>query len=144
MSEDTKMRDTPNKDYHAVIKLLIARMDSHPEEFTGAYKRWHNLIAQYRENFTQDEFHAYSSKLTKLDMEAFHQEVLKRLLTGSDVVTGADVNSKSGLTGSYQMAQNQMNQQPYNQIPLQGAFNMSNPPQQSTVWDVIKKFGDIK
>jgi hypothetical protein len=74
-----------NDDYREVIKLLLARMDSHPEEFVGVSKRWHSLVQSYREFFTPAEMHAYNTKLGELHMATFHKEVLARLLNGADL-----------------------------------------------------------
>lgn len=76
-----------NSDYRKVIKLLMARMDSHPEEFVGTNKRWQGLVHSYREHFTPVEMRAYNTKLSDLHMDAFHKEVMDRLINGIDLKT---------------------------------------------------------
>lgn len=82
--QDSDYRDL-NNDYREVIKLLLARMDSHPEEFVGFSKRWQSLVHSYREHFTPAEMQAYNTKLSDLHMTAFHKEVLDRLINGTDL-----------------------------------------------------------
>ena len=63
----------------AAAELLLARMDSNPEEFTRG-GRWEKLIASYRSYLPMEDRIALEDKLNTLWLEVFHKEVMSELL----------------------------------------------------------------
>lgn len=82
------------------IEILLARMDSHPQEFTqsnlmlGRYGRWTTAIEQVcsiSSPFTQKERDAVINKLRELELEEFTRTVMKKLLDDPEgAVKGED------------------------------------------------------
>ena len=73
------------------IEILLARMDSHPQEFDGGtlgpYGRWTYTIERalnIGSNFTKEERDALSIKLRDMVRERFTQDVMKELLDGPE------------------------------------------------------------
>jgi hypothetical protein len=70
------------------IEILLARMDSHPQEFdseamTGRYGRWTHtvdLVLAIGGSFTDEERNALNKKLRELERERFTRRVMKKLL----------------------------------------------------------------
>jgi hypothetical protein len=70
------------------IEILLARMDSHPQEFSndimlGRYGRWTAAIDKVLAiggSFTDEERKALSTRLYTLERERFTQDVMKKLL----------------------------------------------------------------
>ena len=63
----------------AAVELLLARMDSNPEEFTEN-GRWEKLIVRYRSYLPMQDRTAMEDKLNTLWLEVFHKDVMKELL----------------------------------------------------------------
>ena len=63
---------------HPVVRLLAARMESHPEEFTGG--RWGMWISDLMEIATPEE----KLLLRKARMDEIHNEVMDELLNGDE------------------------------------------------------------
>ena len=76
------------------IEILLARMDSHPQEFSsdtmmGRYGRWSGVIDQVLAvggSFTGEEREALTTKLREMEREQFTQRVMKKLLDGPEVL----------------------------------------------------------
>lgn len=64
---------------HEAVELLIARMDSYPEEFTDD-DRWDDLLDKYREYFTPPDEKAYALAYSKLMLKKFHDALMAELL----------------------------------------------------------------
>lgn len=63
---------------HPVVQLLAARMESHPEEFTGG--RWGMWVSALMEIATPEE----KLLLRKARMDEIHNEVMDELLNGDE------------------------------------------------------------
>lgn len=63
----------------AAVELLLARMDSNPEEFTEN-GRWEKLIVRYRTYLPVQDRTAMEDKLNTLWLEVFHKDVMNELL----------------------------------------------------------------
>lgn len=63
----------------AAVELLLARMDSNPEEFTQG-GRWDKLIAKWKPVLSVTDRMALESKLNTLWLEVFHKDVMNELL----------------------------------------------------------------
>jgi hypothetical protein len=61
------------------VELLLARMDSNPEEF-GDGGRWHGLILKYRTYLPAADRLALEDKINALRLDVFHKDVMKELL----------------------------------------------------------------
>lgn len=61
------------------VELLLARMDSNPEEFTE-HGRWEKLIAKYRLHLSATDRLALEDKINALWLDVFHKDVMKELL----------------------------------------------------------------
>jgi hypothetical protein len=74
------------------VEILLARMDSHPQEFTeqvmyGRYGGWSVLVGivlTKNSSFTDEEREAVDRKLNLLAREHFTQEVMRKLLEGPE------------------------------------------------------------
>jgi hypothetical protein len=75
---------------HDVVKLLLARMESDPEEFAGLLaveephrlytSRWGSILTKYWEVLTKEEQTAINDKLLVVNRHHFHSEVMRELL----------------------------------------------------------------
>ena len=70
------MTDEP----HAVVRLLLARMESHPEEFSNDDGRWAQWLDELMPFVTEKE----RVMLRKPMMQAIHEEVMDEMLNGED------------------------------------------------------------
>lgn len=85
-------------EYHDVVKLLLARIESHPEEFTGIdmtreqdrlyTSRWGGLITRFWHTLTSEEQAALNNALVTANRNNFHSEVMKELLDPRDSRAG--------------------------------------------------------
>lgn len=74
------MSKVKDPEVHPAIELLLARMESNPEEFINGHK-WGELISNYRKNFTEKEKELFFIKERELSMECFHQEIMRQILS---------------------------------------------------------------
>jgi len=61
------------------VELLLARMDSNPEEF-GDNGRWEGLIIKYRSYLPVQDRTAMEDKINSLRLDSFHKDVMSKLL----------------------------------------------------------------
>lgn len=61
------------------VELLLARMDSNPEEF-GDSGRWEKHIIKYRTYLPAADRLALEDKINALRLDVFHRDVMKELL----------------------------------------------------------------
>lgn len=78
------MADEP----HEVVKLLLARMESHPEEFKlkqGRYhSRWFDHINAVNSYGNEVDKAALNAKLRDLRLSEIHEQVMDEMLNGED------------------------------------------------------------
>ena len=77
-------------EHHDAVKLLLARMKSHPEEFAGIAMtreqdrlystRWGSIMSQFWHTLTTEEQDALNAGLLAANRNNFHTEVMKELL----------------------------------------------------------------
>lgn len=70
---------------HDVVQLLLARMESHPEEFlweTG--NRWQSTLGSVREYGTPEEINAIDAGLRVIMLQQAHEGMLDELLNGDE------------------------------------------------------------
>lgn len=61
------------------LKILIARMETHPEEFEAEGK-WISSFNNYKKYMTEEEKDVFWKKLCELKMNEFEQKIVKRLM----------------------------------------------------------------
>lgn len=72
------------------VELLLARMDSNPEEFEEG-GRWEKLIVKYRTYLSATDRLAMEDKINALRLDTFHKAVMSELLAEpSETVVGTD------------------------------------------------------
>jgi hypothetical protein len=110
------MADEP----HEVVKLLVARMESHPKEFEfhasgnlAVTGRWETWIAQLGWHFNEAEKALIYGKARELIFQRVHEEVLDELFNGEDrrKVEEKEKEYEAERIQKYLMAQQQQRQQ---------------------------------
>lgn len=66
------------------IEILLARMESNPDEFMGVNNKWVNLIESHEDYMTDEDRKALFAKLHELRMGKFTEHVMKKLLEEQD------------------------------------------------------------
>lgn len=78
------MEDEP----HEVVKLLVARMESHPEEFRigeGVFhQRWSHHVDIVQDNGSKADKAALNAKLRDILMDELHEQVMEELCNGEE------------------------------------------------------------
>lgn len=64
---------------HPGVALLLARMDSHPEEFTND-TRWANHYQHQKSHWNGTEKKLFNAKMREIRMQAMHERLMKELL----------------------------------------------------------------
>jgi hypothetical protein len=62
------------------VKILVDRMQTHPEEFYGHYNRWTEIINNFEKFFNANERALINGALTNLRREEFTQIVMQEIL----------------------------------------------------------------
>ena len=62
------------------VKILLERMQTHPEEFYGNYNRWTEIIERFEKFFDTSERALVNGALTNIRREEFTQIVLNEIL----------------------------------------------------------------
>lgn len=78
------MADEP----HDVVKLLLARMESHPEEFKftrgGYHQRWYDYINSINEYGNEADKAAINAKMRDIRLAEVHEQVMDELCNGDE------------------------------------------------------------
>jgi len=73
---------------HEVVKLLIKRMDSHPEEFRIGegifHQRWSHHVDIVRDNGSEADKAALNAKIRDVLMDELHEHVMDELCNGEE------------------------------------------------------------
>jgi hypothetical protein len=73
---------------HDAVKLLLARMESHPEEFRfkeGAYHdRWYNHISAINSYGNEADKAAIATKTRDIRMAEVHEQIMEELCNGEE------------------------------------------------------------
>lgn len=79
------------EELHDVVKLLLARMESHPEEFVADLSeadsreyRWWQVIREVRESGTREEKDAIQAGLRKIKLQRAHEIMMDELCNGDE------------------------------------------------------------
>lgn len=68
-----------NEEIHPGVALLLARMDSHPEEFEDD-RRWADKYQHYKTYWNSTEKKLLFNKLRAIRMNVMHEKLMKELL----------------------------------------------------------------
>lgn len=74
------MSDEP----HAVVRLLLARIESHPEEFKRGTARWVSITNQVEDWGSETDKQAINNALRNFRLTSAHEEMMEELLNGED------------------------------------------------------------
>jgi len=69
-----------------LVKFLLTRMETHPEEFyqdrkTGVKYNWSHQVKDNKKFMTEDEYKAVWSKYSEINLNRAMQEITERLLS---------------------------------------------------------------
>ena len=68
---------------HPAVQLMLARMETHPEEFRPRGFRWETLVATMLAAASPEEAMALTRKLNRFRMDALHEQLMAELLDGT-------------------------------------------------------------
>ena len=68
------------------VKILLERMQTHPEEFYGEQSRWSEVINKFRKFFNTSERALINGALTNIRREEFTRIVMQEILRESTPV----------------------------------------------------------
>lgn len=105
------MADEP----HDVVKLMVARMESHPEEFQRGMYRWGNTIGDICEWGNEADKAALNAGLRKIRLDEAHEDALDELLNGPERRAEAEREKLELQRARMQSLQQQMAAQKYGQ-----------------------------
>lgn len=99
---------------HDVVKLLVARMESHPEEFGRGMSRWGWMLEGVMANCSEEERAAIHAGLRPIRLQQLHEDVMDELLSGperraEEQSMGASLNARPHPTKKIVMTQAEMN-----------------------------------
>lgn len=86
-------------DFHPVVKLLISRMESNPEEFDGR-GLWRSRVDIYDDAYTPEETAALAAAERHIRLDRKHATVMKSLLSAS----GEDEDARAATAQQAQQA----------------------------------------
>jgi hypothetical protein len=118
---------------HEVVKLLIKRMDSHPEEFRigkGIFdQRWSHHVDIVRDNGSEADKAALNAKMRDVLMDELHEQVMDELCNGEErrrkerEEQEYERNLAKSLQLTQQQAVQQQLQQYQNAVGQRGAYD---------------------
>jgi len=62
------------------VEILLARMETHPEEFFNHGSRWNNLIMDFERSLDPAEYKLLEEGIAKCRQEEFTQKVMGKLI----------------------------------------------------------------
>jgi hypothetical protein len=62
------------------VKILLERMQTHPEEFHGGYNRWTEVIERFEKFFSTSEKAMINGALTNIRRDEFTRVVMQEIL----------------------------------------------------------------
>jgi hypothetical protein len=67
---------------HPATELLLARMESNPEEFADrGHGRWADILADLGTVAPKDEWDILVNKVTAIHMDVIHKQIMQKLCT---------------------------------------------------------------
>lgn len=77
------------------IKILLARLESHPEEFLRDSDRWEHLFNHYKKYMAEEDKQAFWDKLCEVRTQEFTERVLRELLADKKLEERRNLDSIS-------------------------------------------------
>lgn len=75
------MADNEN---HPLVDLMLARMDSHPEEFDGSNNRWVFALSDIAEYAPPEQATLVKAKIAAIRLDAAHHRAMDEMLNGEE------------------------------------------------------------
>jgi hypothetical protein len=78
-----KVMTVPKKEQNAGVALLLERMKTNPEEFTGENaegSKWSRLISSYEQHLNKEDRDALNAGMDKILQQRFTEKVLEELV----------------------------------------------------------------
>ena len=75
------MADNEN---HPLVDLMLARMDTHPEEFDGSNNRWYTTLIDIDEYAPPEQTALVKAKIAAIRLDAAHHKAMDELLNGEE------------------------------------------------------------
>ena len=101
------------------IEMLLARMDTHPEEFIEGHK-WGRTIQELHKYAEKEESTALNDKLKKVMMQHLTEQIMEELIDPkSETVVPVSVMPSGGQTQGQLWAQSQLQQAQATQAHIQ-------------------------
>ena len=75
------------------VEILLARMNSHPEEFLRDKDRWEGLFNHYKKYMAEEDKEVFWAKLCEIRTEEFTEKVLRTLLADKEEAKRREVAS---------------------------------------------------
>ena len=75
------MSDNEN---HPLVDLMLARMDTHPEEFDGSNNRWYMTLIDIDEYALPEQATLIKAKIAAIRLDAAHHKAMDELLNGEE------------------------------------------------------------
>jgi hypothetical protein len=98
------------QEMHPAVQLLLARMDSHPDEFVGrGLHRWESVYSDINHVASPHEKKAMKAKLREIKMGRIHKEIMGLLLR--DAPNEPEEAQDAGVTLARQHLQQQQDYQ---------------------------------
>lgn len=107
---------------HEVVTLLLARMESHPEEFKSHADRWDRVLLEILEHGSEAEIAAIHASVRNIRLGEAHEDMMDELLNGEDRrrKEAEENDYERNLSKALQQSQygqaNQLLNQAYNQL----------------------------
>jgi len=64
---------------HPAIELILARMESNPEEFMSTRDRWGDIITELNKYTTEEERRLVFEKMRSIRLDAVHKQIMQEL-----------------------------------------------------------------
>jgi hypothetical protein len=80
---------------HPVVELMLARMETHPEEFPETFTggRWYTVITRILNWSSEEESEVLRERLRDIMLDKAHAEAMDELLNGEERRTGTDMET---------------------------------------------------
>ena len=105
------------------IEILLARMESNPDEFMGVNNKWSNLIESHEDYMTDEDRKALFAKLHELRMDRFTEHVMKELFKDKETEQEATAAAKLHIQQQLQARQQQAQLAQQNALAQQQMYN---------------------
>lgn len=69
---------------HEVVKLLLKRMESHPEEFKKDADRWDRVLVEVLEHADETEIAAIHASIRNIRLGEAHEDMMDELCNGDE------------------------------------------------------------